>query len=153
MTKKRISTKGKWPPELQGPFPMYKLEHAAMEAAGEAGNAEQLYTRILSELWEAETKRSVTLIAQFFNKAWPQSEGEWLRLIFLICKAFEAPGFQSKRPGRKAPELSLLGERVENLQATPLAKLLLTSRERSNCARSGLTRRDVGQSLKPPPLL
>jgi hypothetical protein len=99
MSKKRKSKKRKWPSELKGPFPMQKLEHQAMEEAGEASNAEELYKIIIRELWEAETKQRVARIAQFFNEPWPQREDEWLELIFLICAGFEAPGFQSGRPG------------------------------------------------------
>jgi len=93
------SRKRSWPPELKGPFPVQELEDQATEAAGDAGNAEQLYTQYLRKLREAETKRRVALIARFFGKPWPQSEDEWLELILLICAGFEAPGFQSGLPG------------------------------------------------------
>jgi hypothetical protein len=78
---------------------MQELEDQAMVAAGEAGNSEQVYARFIRELWEAETKRRVALIAQFFNKPWPKREDEWLELIFLICARFEAQGFQSGLAG------------------------------------------------------
>jgi hypothetical protein len=100
--KKAMSKKRKWPAELEGPFPIQKLEHDAIEAAGEAGNSEQLYTQYLRKFWETEAKRRVALIAQFFNKPWPQSEEGWLEIVFLNCSGFEAPGFQSGLPG--APE-------------------------------------------------
>ena len=109
MSRKR-SRKRNWPPELKGPFPMQQLEDQAMETAGDAGNADQLYTQCLRELWEAETKRRVTLVAKFFGKPWPQGEGEWLELIFLICAGFEAPGFQSGLAGA-SKKMGQLAER------------------------------------------
>src|SRR6476660_3704714 len=99
MSKKRKSKKRKWPLELKGPFPVQDVEDEAREAAEKTGNPEELYTRYLRESWVAENKRRVAVIAQFFNEPWPQSENDWLELIYLICTSFEAPGFQSGLPG------------------------------------------------------
>jgi hypothetical protein len=93
-----MSKKRNWPPELKGPFPMKQLEHQANEVAWETRQPEQ-YNHSLRELWEKETRQRVALIAQFFDEPWPQSEEDWLELIFLICTTFEAPGFQSRRLG------------------------------------------------------
>jgi hypothetical protein len=77
---------------------MEELKRQAEEAFDNPAQQE-VYDLELAERWEAETKRRVALIAEFFNEPWPNSEMGWLRLIFLICAAFEAPGFQSRRPG------------------------------------------------------
>jgi len=105
------SRKRSWPPELKGPFPMQQLEDQAMEAAAGAGNAEQLYTQCLRELWEAETKRRVSLTVQCFDRQWPKSETDWLELSFLLCRTFNAPGFQLRGGG--APQV---WDRLKNRQ-------------------------------------
>jgi hypothetical protein len=99
-----MSKKRNWPPELKGPFPMQQLEDQAHEVADETGQQEQVYTSHLRELWEAETRRRVALIAQFFGKPWPQGEIDWLELVFQLCVACEAPGFTEQIRPAGAPK-------------------------------------------------
>jgi hypothetical protein len=95
-----MKKKRNWPPGLKGPFPMQELEQQAWEETEQqSSDPDMAYPHFLRKRWEAETKRRVALIAQFFDEPWPQSENDWLELIFIICTTFEAPGFQSGLPG------------------------------------------------------
>ena len=83
---------------------MQQLEDQAHEVADETGQQEHVYTTHLRELWEAETRRRVALIAQFFGKPWPQGEVDWLELVFQLCVACEAPGFTEQIRPAGAPK-------------------------------------------------
>jgi hypothetical protein len=105
MTKKQTSKKRKWPSELKGPFPMQQLIDQAKEKFCDVTEPEQeeaLIQNYVRRHWETETKRRVELLAQFFGEPWPQSEVDWLELIYLICNCCGAPGFQdqNKKSGR-----------------------------------------------------
>jgi hypothetical protein len=134
-----MSKKRNWPPELKGPFPMQQLMDQADKVAWETGQPEEVYKHHLRKLWESQTKRRVALIAQFFGKTWPQSEDEWLELIFLICAGFEAPGFQSGLAGAPKKWGSLQNARLfadvmsittkRKLKAYPAVKYLTENPE------------------------
>jgi hypothetical protein len=54
--------------------------------------------------WETATKQRVELIAEFFGGPWPQSETDWLALIFEICKYHKVPGFRIQLKSAGADE-------------------------------------------------
>jgi hypothetical protein len=84
---------------------MKQLRDQADEVAWDTGQPEEVYELELRALWEAETRRRVSLLARFFVEQWPESEIKWLELIFLICEACEAPGFKEQLRAAGAPRL------------------------------------------------
>jgi hypothetical protein len=105
MSKKRRVAPGRdWPSELKGPFPWKRLKKQVAERfpdVDEDSDEQQieLMERYAKELREGEAKQRVAQLAKFFGISWPQSETDWLRLIFMVCARSEVPGF---KPERKA---------------------------------------------------
>jgi hypothetical protein len=105
MSKKRRVAPGRdWPSELKGPFPWKRLKKQVAERFPDvdADSDEQqieLMERYAKELREGKAKQRVAQLAKFFGISWPQSETDWLRLIFMVCARFEVPGFKPERAG------------------------------------------------------
>jgi hypothetical protein len=103
MSKKRRVAPGRdWPSELKGPFPWKRLKKQVAERfpdVDEDSDEQQieLMERYAKELREVEAKQRVAQLAKFFGISWPQSETDWLRLIFMVCARFEVPGFKLQR--------------------------------------------------------
>jgi hypothetical protein len=90
-------------PGIERVFPEATAEKEAVKRFQDVGNPEQqdaLTQQYAKELNERETRRRVELLAKFFGRQWPQSEVNWMRLMFMVCAYFEVPGF--KIPGKSA---------------------------------------------------
>ena len=104
--KRRVASDRSWPPELKGPFPWQQLNDKAAKRFRDVEDIEQanaLWDSYVKELRERETRQRVALLAKFFGRPWPQSEVDWLRLIFKVCTYFEVPGFRIRKKAG-APE-------------------------------------------------
>ena len=56
------------------------------------------------ELIEREARRRLELLAKFFGRPWPQSEVDWVRLMFMVCRYFEVSGFRMQGKSVGAPK-------------------------------------------------
>jgi hypothetical protein len=111
MSKKRGATDRAWPPELKGPFPMRQLKDQAREKYDVDGiltvgddSPDALTQSYAKELIEREARRRLELLAKFFGRPWPQSEVDWVRFVFLVCRYFEVPGFRMQGKSAGAPK-------------------------------------------------
>jgi hypothetical protein len=98
--KRRVASDRSWPPELKGPFPWQQLNDKAAKRFRDVEDIEQanaLWDSYVKELRERETRQRVALLAKFFGRPWPQSEVDWLRLMFMVCAHFKVPGFRIQR--------------------------------------------------------
>jgi hypothetical protein len=105
--KRRVATDRAWPPELKGPFPIQQLKDRARERFRDVNDPEQqdsLTMSYVKKMSERVARRRVGLLAKFFGRPWPQSEVDWVRLIFMVCGHFEVSGFKIQRKAAGAPE-------------------------------------------------
>jgi hypothetical protein len=105
--KRRVASDRSWPPELEEPYPWQQLNDQAAEKFSDGYGIDPDLTELAEDyakkLHEVETRRRVALLAKFFGRPWPQSEVDWLRLIFKVCTYFEVPGFRIRKKAG-APE-------------------------------------------------
>ena len=84
--KRRVATGRSWPLELDEPFPWWQLNDQAAEKFFDGFEFDhELAEDYATKLREAETRRRVALLAKFLGRPWPESEVDWLRLIFKVC--------------------------------------------------------------------
>jgi hypothetical protein len=90
-----------WPPELKEPFDPHRIADRAVKGLiSNEGAAERI-----SEAFISEVKRRVSIMAGYLDDMprLPQSETEWLRLIYYLCRYWHIPAFEesSKKRGAK----------------------------------------------------
>jgi hypothetical protein len=114
--------KSDWPAGL-GPFREPKVDEQTVKFKPEI---QQGWDELAEEIVLRSIRHRVSALAKHFGMKWPQSEEDWLRLTFEICRRAAVPGFQSPGRRRGAPikwnydkNTQLLGD-VRALQAKGL---------------------------------
>jgi hypothetical protein len=89
----KLPKKPDWPTELKEPFLPHRIADRAVRGLiSNEGAAERI-----SEAFIAEIKRRVTIIAGFLGMPYlPQTETEWLKLIYYLCRYWHIPAFEEK---------------------------------------------------------
>jgi hypothetical protein len=87
-----------WIDELKEPFLPHRIADRAVRGLiSNEGSAERI-----SAAFIAEVKRRVTIIADFLGMSYlPQTETEWLKLIYYLCRHWHIPAFEEKSPKKR----------------------------------------------------
>ena len=97
----KMPKKPDWPPELKEPFLPHRIADQAVKGLiSNEGAAERI-----SEAFISEIKLRVSVIAGYLGmECLPQSETEWLKLTYYLCRYWHIPAFEeetSKKRGAK----------------------------------------------------
>jgi hypothetical protein len=131
-----MSKKPDWPPELNEPFSPHRIaERAVKGLISTEGAAERIDEAFISEI-----KRRVTVIAAYLGLSRPpQSEREWLSLIYYLCRYWQIPAFQDVSKKRRGAKTKWTDQKRLEL-VSDVASLVDKSGMKESAARSYIAR-------------
>jgi hypothetical protein len=101
-----------WPSELKEPFLPHRIADRAVRGLiSQEGAADRI-----SEAFISEVRRRVKIIAGYLDMPYlPQSETEWLKLIYYLCRYWHIPAFEEKTLKKRGAKQKWTDKRREEL--------------------------------------